>query len=112
VVRLIRDSVERDGQESMTGQRRRFTASFKTRVVIEAIRGQKTLGELASQFEVHPNQIRQWRQQALEALPGIFAQGNGKQDKAQEELLAQLYQQIGQLKVELDWLKKNSGLEP
>lgn len=96
----------------MGGQRRRFTASFKTRVVIEAIRGQKTLGELASQFEVHPNQIRQWRRQVLDALPGVFVRGNDKQDKAQEELLAQLYQQIGQLKVELDWLKKKSGLEP
>lgn len=69
----------------MKSQRRRFTAPFKTRVVIEAIRGQKTMNELASQFEVHPGQIRQWKTQAIEALPGIFAQGHRKEDKNREE---------------------------
>ncbi len=96
----------------MNRERRRFSAQFKTRVVIEAIRGQKTINELASQFEVHPNQIRQWKRQAVEALPEILAGRQTKQDKNKEDLEAQLYQQIGQLKVELDWLKKKSGFEP
>jgi len=96
----------------MKSQRRQFSAEFKTRVVIEAIKGQRTLGELASQFEVHPNQIAQWKRLALEALPGVFNGRHGREALKAEDLQGRLYQQIGQLKVELDWLKKKTGLEP
>ena len=90
--------------------RKRFSAEFKTKVALEAIRGRKTVAELAREYEVHPNQIGQWKKKVLEEVPGVF---NGRQDreaKDQAELVEELYKQIGQLKVERDWLKKKSGL--
>ncbi|MBD3887236.1 hypothetical protein IFO70_37235 [Phormidium tenue FACHB-886] len=74
------------------------------------MKGNKTINELASQFEVHPNQITQWKKQVLEEVPQIFSTRRAQAQKGQEELTASLYQQIGQLQVELDWLKKKSGL--
>jgi transposase len=94
----------------MTRKRRSFTAEFKARVALEAIKNQHTLQEIASRFEVHPNQVVHWKRQALEALPGVFSQGRVLEQKADEALRDQLYQQIGRLQVELEWLKKKSGL--
>ncbi len=95
----------------MTPARRRFTAEFKARVALEALKGEKTLNELASQFEVHPNQIAEWKRRLLEAVPGLFADRRGHPAPDAEALKARLYQEIGQLKVELDWLKKKLGVE-
>jgi len=96
----------------MTGRaRRRFGADFKVRVALAALREDKTLAELATEHRVHPNQIRDWRKQLLDASPAVFARRRDRQAERQEELVARLYQQIGQLKVELDWLKKKSGLD-
>ena len=92
------------------GQRRRHSAAFKAEVALEAIRGERTVNELAGLYQVHPSQIAAWKRQALEGLPGIFGNGRPKTQKAEEDLRAQLYQQIGRLKVELDFLKKKSGL--
>ena len=92
------------------GKRRRHSGAFKAKVALEAIRGERTVNELASVFQVHPSQIATWKRQALEGLPQLFADGRGKKQQGEEELKAQLYQQIGQLKVELDFLKKKSGL--
>jgi putative transposase len=94
----------------MEGPRKSYNSEFKTKVVIEAIRGLKTINEIASQFGVHPNQVTAWKKQALEELPQIFSQGRARAEKAEEELQAALYEEIGRLKVELDWLKKKSGL--
>jgi len=94
----------------MTRKRRSFTAEFKARVALEAIKNQHTLQEIASRFEVHPNQVVHWKRRALEALPGVFSKGRVLEQKADEELRDQLYQQIGRLQVELEWLKKKSGL--
>jgi putative transposase len=91
----------------MPKQRKRYDASIKAKVALEAIKGQRTINEIASAFEVHPNQVTQWKKQALEQLPEIFSNGRARADSADEELRNQLYQQIGQLKCELDWLKKN-----
>ena len=95
----------------MGKQRRAHSANFKARVALEAIQGLKTVNELASQYGVHPTQISKWRKQVLEALPEVFSNGHKRAEKADGELKARLYQQIGQLQVELDWLKKKVGLE-
>jgi putative transposase len=92
-------------------RRRNFRAGFKAKVVVEAIKGRRSVNELASRYEVHPTQITQWKKQALEGLPNLFTDGRSKREKTDEELKARLYQQIGQLQVELDWLKKTMGSE-
>jgi putative transposase len=92
-------------------KRRSFTAEFKARVALEAIKGQRTVAEIASRHEIHPNLVAQWKKALLDHAAEAFSETRGK-DKAEDEALlrSQLYQQIGQLKVELDWLKKKSGL--
>jgi putative transposase len=94
-------------------QQKQYSAEFNAKVALEAIKGNKTINELASRFEVHPNQIIQWKKQVLEEVPQIFSTRRAQAEKGQEELTASLYQQIGQLQVELDWLKKNldSGVD-
>jgi transposase-like protein len=91
----------------MTMPRRQHSAEFKAKVALEAIRGERTLNELATEYGVHPVQITQWKRLALEELPKIFSHRRGAKSKEEEALQSALYQQIGQLKVELDWLKKN-----
>ena len=93
----------------MTMQRRQHSGEFKAKVVLEALRGERTINELAAEYGVHPIQITQWKKVALEALPKVLSSQRGAQPKEEEALKAALYQQIGQLKVELDWLKKKVG---
>jgi transposase-like protein len=93
----------------MTMQRRQHSAEFKARVALEAIRGERTINELAAQYGVHPVQITQWKKVLLEEVPTLFSSRRGVKPKEEEALQAALYQQIGQLKVELDWLKKKVG---
>jgi len=95
----------------MGRQRRRFSADFKAKVALAALREDKTRAELASEFDVHGNQISEWKKQLLDALPEVFGKRREQDAKQQEELVEALYQQIGQLKVELDWLKKKSGMD-
>ena len=91
-------------------QRRSFSAEMKARIALEAIKGQKTIQEIASHYGVHPSQVTNWKRQAVQGTPALFADGRSHPDASDEELKAELYQQIGQLQVELDWLKKKSGL--
>jgi len=87
--------------------RRRHSSEFKARVAMEALKGHKTLNELASEFGVHPVQIAQWKRQLVEASAGIFESGApSRREREQEQLVEHLYQQIGQLQVEVDWLRK------
>jgi putative transposase len=95
----------------MKNKRRNHAAQFKAKVALAAAKGDKTIAELAGEYEVHPNQITQWKKQLLESLPEIFSRRRQNEQHEQEELTAELYQQIGQLKVELDWLKKKSGFD-
>src|SRR5215471_73305 len=95
---------------SMSTQRKQYSAEFKARVALEALKGLKTVNELASTYGVHPTQIAHWKHRLQKEMPEIFSARRAKREQDQEALQAQLYQQIGQLKVELDWLKKKAGL--
>ena len=86
-----------------------FSPATKVKAVLEAIRGEKALNEIASSYGVHPNQLGLWKKQAIEGLPEVFSSRRAKSDADQEALKDRLYQQIGQLQVELDWLKKKTG---
>ncbi len=87
-------------------KRRRFSKEFKAKVALEAIKGQQTAAELAQEFGVHVNQINLWKKQLIETAPLAF--GNGKDCEA-EQLKRErdiLYRKVGELQVEVDWLKK------
>lgn len=86
--------------------RKQHSAAFKSRVAIEAIRGNRTISELSSEYGVHPTVISRWKKQALESLPQTMSGEAATGQREQNDLLARLYQRIGQLQVELDWLKK------
>jgi transposase-like protein len=91
--------------------RKQFTAAFKAKVALEAVKGLRSVNELAGLYQVHPVQIAAWKKRLVEGAPEMLADGRRKAGVADGEALsAQLYQQIGQLKVELDFLKKKSGL--
>lgn len=96
----------------MVTMRRQHDAAFKAKVAFEAAKGEKTLAQIASEYKVHPNQIRQCRRQLLETLPDLFSDHRKREEKNRDELEDELYRQIGQLKVEVEWLKKKSQLLP
>lgn len=90
--------------------RKRFSKEFKARVALEAIKGDKTVAQLSSQYEVHASQINNWKKQAQDRMVESFEGGGGDRPTA-KEIEAQenrLYQQIGKLQVEVDWLRKKS----
>ena len=93
----------------MQKKRARYSTDLKMKVAIEAIKEQKTTNEIASQYQIHPNQVTQWKKQLLDEGKVIFEDGR-KKAKEKEVPEERLYQQIGQLQVELDWLKKKSGM--
>ncbi len=86
--------------------RKSYTADFKAKVALAAIKGDRSLAELASRYEVHATQIGIWRQALLAGLPDVFSDKRRKKEENGEEEKARLYEEIGRLKVELDWLKK------
>ena len=95
----------------MKTARKQFTAAFKAKVALEAVKGIRSVNELAGVYEVHPAQIAAWKKRLVEGAPELLADGRKKAAGADgESLQAALYQQIGQLKVELDFLKKKAGL--
>lgn len=87
--------------------RRQYPGIFKAKVALEAIKSEDTIAELSSRYEIHRDLVLRWKKEALTALPGIFGTGKEREQKDQQQLIEELYQQIGQLKVENDWLKKN-----
>lgn len=93
----------------MASSPKKYSSDFKAKVALEAIKGLKTLNEISSEYGVHTTQITQWKKQVLDELPQIFARPGSERGKQEETLIASLYQEIGQLKVELDFLKKKSG---
>jgi transposase-like protein len=94
----------------MTTTRKQYSPKFKAKMAVEAIRGERTLSQLASQYHVHPVQIGHWRNTALEQLAELFVDGRTRKRADQDAEKDALYEQIGRLKVELDWLKKKVGL--
>jgi len=93
----------------MKQNRRKHSPSFKAKVALEALKGEETTAELAGRFEVHPSQIRIWRRALAEGAAGIFGGDQDQKKKDDNGLIAQLYQQIGQLKVERDFLERRFG---
>lgn len=90
----------------MTKQRRQFSAKFKFQVALEALKELKTINEIASGYEIHPTQVKQWKKQLQEDGADVFNENAAKAQQAQAEVEANLYEQIGRLKIEVDWLKK------
>lgn len=90
----------------MAKQRKQYSAEFKFKIALEAAKGLKTINELASEHSVHPNQIGQWKRQLLDAGSTIFGQKMVQQQHDSAKREAELYEQIGRLKMELEWLKK------
>ena len=94
----------------MKGKRRQHSAELKSKVALAAIRGVLTIQEIAGKYEVHPSLVGKWKKEALAGLAEVFSTGTGKRDDSDARLREQLYEQIGRLKVENDWLKKKSDL--
>ena len=92
----------------MSSIRKRHSPDFKAKVAVEAIKERRTVNEIAGEMAIHPVQVSQWKKIATDGLAEVFAKPN-RADAVNEALVARLYQQIGQLKVELDWLKKKSA---
>jgi len=90
----------------MTGIRKQFSKDFKAKVALEALKEQKTITELASEFSVHPSQISAWRNQLKEQMASIFGRSDNEELHEKDELIDQLYKNIGKLQVEVDWFKK------
>ena len=93
----------------MKQNHRKHSPLFKAKVALEALKGEETIAELGSRFEVHPSQIRVWKKALVEGASGIFDGNHDQKKKDDEGLIAQLYQQIGQLKVERDFLESRFG---
>ena len=90
----------------MTGKRRRHSAAFKARVALEAAKQTKTIAELAKAYQVHPVQISQWKKQLLDGVETIFRDGRQREREEGQALQAELYEKIGRLNMEIEWLKK------
>lgn len=92
----------------MSKKRRRFSPDFKFRVALEAVKGQRTISELSNAYSVHPNQISQWKRQLLDDGAEIFTRNGTSNQQDQAVIQSELYEQIGRLKMELEWLKKKA----
>ena len=92
----------------MNKKRRRHSSDFKFRIALEAVKGEKTISQLAGEYNVHPTQITTWKKQLLSQGSTIFTRPNDRQQRDQQERETELYEQIGRLKMELEWLKKKA----
>ena len=90
-------------------KRKKFSTKFKAKVAVEAIKGHLTANEIASEYEVHVTQVNGWKKQLLANASELFGRGAEKQQAEHEHKSGKLYEEIGRLKVEVDWLKKKTG---
>jgi putative transposase len=97
-------------RRAMAGKRKQYSSKFEKQVAVESLKEQKTISELASEYGVHPNQISNWRKQLMEGAEEIFSRKRKENRVDTEGKEAKLYEEIGRLKIELDWLKKKSGI--
>ncbi len=95
----------------MSRQRRRHSAAYKAKVALAAIKEGLTLAQIASRYEVHATQVRQWKSQALMSMESGFKRKHERDKKEQQAEFSSLYEQIGRLQMQLDWVKKKSGLD-
>jgi putative transposase len=93
----------------MGKQRRQFSEQFKFKVALEAAKGLRTVNEIASEYKVHPNQVSSWKKQLLDDGPGVFSRSRERKQTVAAEQEAELYEQIGRLKMELEWVKKKAA---
>ena len=93
----------------MSKKRTRYSAQFKFQLALEAAKGLKTINELASEHSVHPNQVSEWKRQLLEGGSTIFSRAGARHHREEQEHEEKLYEQIGRLKMELEWLKKKGN---
>jgi transposase-like protein len=91
----------------MTGKRKRHSAAFKAKVALEAVKQTRTVAELAKVFQVHPVQISQWKKQLLDGAESLFGDGRRRVQEEGQALQAELYERIGRLNMEVEWLKKS-----
>ena len=94
----------------MAGVRKKYTAEEKVKIIVEVLKNQMTMAQITSKYGVHATQIQNWKKQAMQGLSDTFSSKQAQRETDQHELVDELYKQIGQLKVELDWLKKKSEL--
>ena len=94
----------------MTQKRKQYKADFKFKVALEAAKGLKTINQLVSEYDLHPNQISQWKRQLLAEGTTLFGPGSVRQQLEAVKVETQLYEQIGRLKMEMEWLKKSTWL--
>ena len=94
----------------MSQKRKRHSAEFKAKVALEALKGVKTVNELGSEYAVHPTQISHWKRQLQSGARELFSGNRIRDEREQEAAQAKLYEEIGRLKMELDWLKKTAGV--
>jgi transposase-like protein len=93
----------------MTQKRKQYNMQFKFKVALEAAKGVKTINQLASEYDLHPNQVSSWKKQLVEAGPTLFNRQIDRRQQQQAAQEAELYEQIGRLKMELEWLKKKAA---
>lgn len=93
----------------MKKNRKKHSPSFKARVALEALKGEETIVQIASRYEVHPNLVTKWKKQLQEQAASVFGEDHARKKKQDENLVAQLYQQIGELKVERDFWESKLG---
>jgi len=96
------------------GRRKRYTSEFKSKIVLEILKEEKSISEISSEHGIHVNQLRQWRKAALEQMPQIFETNNKKVDQMKEDYenqIENLYAEVGRLTTQLSWLKKKSGIK-
>jgi putative transposase len=91
----------------MTGKRKRHSAAFKAKVALEAVKQTRTVAELAKVFQVHPVQISQWKKQLVDGAESLFGDGRRREQEDGQALQAELYERIGRLNMEVEWLKKS-----